>query len=93
MRKVCVQLNMVRLSERLARSWGRTPTPVELRQWLADQGFTNVSGSQWYCDGEKIEGLHSDEIIREMYLETENGVTMVDAPRGSNSGQESSPAN
>lgn len=83
---------MVRLSERLARTWGRTPEPAELRRWLADQGFTNVAGSQWYCDGEKIECLQSDEIVREMYLETENGVTMVDAPRESKSDQGSSAA-
>lgn len=84
---------MVRLSERLARTWGRTPDPDELRRWLADQGFSNVSGSQWYCDGEKIESLQPNEIIREMYLETENGVTLVDTPRPSAPDPGSTPAN
>ena len=81
MRNVCVQINMVRLGERLARTWGRPLTSAELRRWLLDQGFTNHSGSQWYCDGPKIECLQSNEIVRHVYLETEDGVTMVEPPR------------
>ena len=78
MRRVCVQVNMVRLSERLTQTWGRAPMPEELQQWLKSQGFTHHSGSQWYCDGPKIECLRADEIVRFVHLETENGVTIVD---------------
>ena len=80
MRRTCVQINFMRLSDRLARSWGRSPVRHEVEQWLAEQGFTRSAGKGWYCDGEKIECLQSDEIVREIMLETTDGITMVGVP-------------
>ena len=80
MHRVCVQVNLIRLGERLARTLGRAVTHYEVENWLAEQGFTHSSGRQWFCDGGKTQCLRPDEIIREMHLETVDGVTIIDPP-------------
>jgi hypothetical protein len=84
MRRTCVQIDFMRLSDRLARTWGRSPMRDEVEQWLVEQGFTRSSGKGWYCDGEKIECLQPGEIVREIMLETNDGITMVGMPPPSN---------
>ena len=80
LQRVCFQIDLTRLAARLAAEWGRKPLFHEVQQWLSANRLRRSGGSWWQYDGETIACLRPDEVIRQMRLETENGVTIVEPP-------------